>query len=29
VSQILPIERINDAFDAMHHGEAIRSVITF
>jgi S-(hydroxymethyl)glutathione dehydrogenase/alcohol dehydrogenase len=29
VSQILPLERINDAFDAMHHGEAIRSVITF
>jgi S-(hydroxymethyl)glutathione dehydrogenase/alcohol dehydrogenase len=29
VSQILPLERINDAFDTMHHGEAIRSVITF
>jgi S-(hydroxymethyl)glutathione dehydrogenase / alcohol dehydrogenase len=29
VSQILPLDRINEAFDAMHAGTAIRSVITF
>ena len=25
----LPLERINDAFDLMHRGESIRSVVTF
>jgi len=25
----LPLERINDAFDLMHSGESIRSVVTF
>jgi S-(hydroxymethyl)glutathione dehydrogenase/alcohol dehydrogenase len=29
VSQILPIDRVNDAFEAMHKGEAIRTVLTF
>jgi len=29
VSQTLPLERINDAFDAMNKGEVARSVITF
>jgi S-(hydroxymethyl)glutathione dehydrogenase / alcohol dehydrogenase len=26
---VMPIERINDAFDLMHRGESIRSVVTF
>jgi S-(hydroxymethyl)glutathione dehydrogenase/alcohol dehydrogenase len=25
----MPLERINDAFDLMHSGESIRSVVTF
>jgi S-(hydroxymethyl)glutathione dehydrogenase / alcohol dehydrogenase len=29
VSEIMPIDRVNDAFDAMHRGEAIRSILTF
>lgn len=29
VSATLPLERINDAFDAMHSGEVIRSVIQY
>jgi S-(hydroxymethyl)glutathione dehydrogenase/alcohol dehydrogenase len=29
ISHILPIERINDAFDLMHEGTAIRTVLTF
>jgi S-(hydroxymethyl)glutathione dehydrogenase/alcohol dehydrogenase len=29
VSKVLPLERINEAFDLMHEGEAIRSVIEF
>jgi S-(hydroxymethyl)glutathione dehydrogenase/alcohol dehydrogenase len=29
VTQTLPLERINDAFDAMHDGEVIRSVIVY
>jgi S-(hydroxymethyl)glutathione dehydrogenase/alcohol dehydrogenase len=29
VTEILPIEQINRAFDLMHNGEAIRSVVTF
>jgi S-(hydroxymethyl)glutathione dehydrogenase / alcohol dehydrogenase len=29
ITHIMPLERINDAFDLMHKGESIRSVITF
>ncbi|MGG6268457.1 S-(hydroxymethyl)glutathione dehydrogenase/class III alcohol dehydrogenase [Leptolyngbya sp. AN03gr2] len=29
VSRILPIDEINEAFDLMHRGEVIRSVVTF
>jgi S-(hydroxymethyl)glutathione dehydrogenase / alcohol dehydrogenase len=29
ITQVMPLERINDAFDMMHRGEGIRSVITF
>ncbi|MEB3161222.1 MAG: S-(hydroxymethyl)glutathione dehydrogenase/class III alcohol dehydrogenase [Synechocystis sp.] len=29
ITNVMPVERINEAFDLMHHGEAIRSVITF
>ncbi|KJS43052.1 MAG: alcohol dehydrogenase [Rhodospirillaceae bacterium BRH_c57] len=29
ITHVLPLERINDAFDLMHHGESIRTVITF
>jgi S-(hydroxymethyl)glutathione dehydrogenase / alcohol dehydrogenase len=25
----MPIDKINDAFDLMHRGESIRSVVTF
>jgi S-(hydroxymethyl)glutathione dehydrogenase/alcohol dehydrogenase len=28
ITHVLPIERINEAFDLMHQGEAIRSVVT-
>jgi len=26
---VMPVEKINDAFDLMHAGESIRSVVTF
>src|SRR5579884_1461632 len=29
INHVLPLERINDAFDLMHRGESIRSVVTF
>ena len=29
VSRTLPLEEINDAFDLMHDGEVIRSVVLF
>ncbi len=29
ITQVMPLERINEAFDMMHRGEGIRSVITF
>ncbi|NJK68656.1 MAG: S-(hydroxymethyl)glutathione dehydrogenase/class III alcohol dehydrogenase [Microcoleus sp. SU_5_3] len=29
VTQVMPIDRINDAFDLMHKGEVIRTVLTF
>src|SRR5213075_3266780 len=29
ITHVLPLERINDAFDLMHRGESIRSVVTF
>jgi S-(hydroxymethyl)glutathione dehydrogenase / alcohol dehydrogenase len=29
ITHTLPLERINDAFDLMHHGESIRTVVTF
>lgn len=29
ITHVLPIEQINDAFDLMHNGDSIRSVITF
>ena len=29
VSQVIPLAKINDGFDAMHSGEAIRTVVTF
>ena len=29
ITHVLPLEQINDAFDLMHRGESIRSVITF
>jgi S-(hydroxymethyl)glutathione dehydrogenase/alcohol dehydrogenase len=29
ITHTLPLERINEAFDLMHHGESIRSVIVF
>jgi len=29
ITHVMPIERINDAFDLMHKGESIRSVVTF
>ena len=29
ITHILPLEKINDAFDLMHHGESIRSVVVF
>lgn len=29
ITHTLPLERINDAFELMHHGESIRSVVTF
>jgi S-(hydroxymethyl)glutathione dehydrogenase/alcohol dehydrogenase len=29
ITNVMPIEQINDAFDLMHKGEAIRTVLTF
>jgi len=29
ITHVLPLDRINDAFDLMHHGESIRSVVVF
>jgi S-(hydroxymethyl)glutathione dehydrogenase/alcohol dehydrogenase len=29
ITHVLPLEKINDAFDLMHKGESIRSVVTF
>jgi S-(hydroxymethyl)glutathione dehydrogenase/alcohol dehydrogenase len=29
ITHVLPLERINEAFDLMHHGDSIRSVVTF
>jgi S-(hydroxymethyl)glutathione dehydrogenase/alcohol dehydrogenase len=29
ITHVLPLERINEAFDLMHRGESIRSVVTF
>lgn len=29
ITHVMPIEQINDAFDLMHKGESIRSVVTF
>jgi S-(hydroxymethyl)glutathione dehydrogenase/alcohol dehydrogenase len=29
ITHVMPIERINEAFDLMHRGESIRSVVTF
>ncbi len=29
ITHIMPLARINEAFDLMHHGESIRSVVTF
>ncbi|MBT3808459.1 MAG: zinc-binding dehydrogenase, partial [Rhodospirillaceae bacterium] len=29
ITHVLPLDQINDAFDLMHKGESIRSVVTF
>lgn len=29
ITHVMPLEKINDAFELMHHGESIRSVVTF
>lgn len=29
ITHVLPIEQINDAFELMHHGKSIRTVVTF
>ncbi|MDC0720210.1 S-(hydroxymethyl)glutathione dehydrogenase/class III alcohol dehydrogenase [Nannocystis bainbridge] len=29
ITHVLPVEKINDAFDLMHHGDSIRTVVTF
>lgn len=29
ITHVLPIEQVNEAFDLMHHGESIRTVLTF
>lgn len=29
ITNVMPVERINDAFDMMHKGESIRTVVTF
>ena len=29
ITHVMPIEQINDAFDLMHKGDSIRSIVTF
>jgi len=29
ITHVMPVEKVNDAFDLMHKGESIRSVVTF
>ena len=29
ITEVMPVERINEAFDLMHQGEGIRTVVTF
>jgi S-(hydroxymethyl)glutathione dehydrogenase/alcohol dehydrogenase len=29
ITQILPLDRINEGFDLMHQGKSIRSVVVF
>jgi S-(hydroxymethyl)glutathione dehydrogenase/alcohol dehydrogenase len=29
ITHVLPLDKINDAFDLMHHGDSIRTVVTF
>jgi S-(hydroxymethyl)glutathione dehydrogenase/alcohol dehydrogenase len=29
ITHTMPLEKINDAFDLMHAGKSIRSVVTF
>jgi S-(hydroxymethyl)glutathione dehydrogenase/alcohol dehydrogenase len=29
ITHVMPVEKINEAFDLMHHGESIRTVVTF
>ena len=29
ITNVMPIDRINEAFDLMHKGEGIRTVMTF
>jgi S-(hydroxymethyl)glutathione dehydrogenase/alcohol dehydrogenase len=29
ITHVMPLSKINDAFDLMHKGESIRSVVTF
>jgi Zn-dependent alcohol dehydrogenase len=29
ITHVMPVEKINDAFDLMHEGTSIRSVVTF
>ncbi|NET47962.1 MAG: S-(hydroxymethyl)glutathione dehydrogenase/class III alcohol dehydrogenase [Merismopedia sp. SIO2A8] len=29
ITHVMPVEQINEAFDLMHHGESIRTVLTF
>jgi S-(hydroxymethyl)glutathione dehydrogenase / alcohol dehydrogenase len=29
ITHVMPIEQINNAFELMHKGESIRSVVTF
>ncbi len=29
ITDVMPVERINEAFDIMHQGQGIRSVVTF
>jgi S-(hydroxymethyl)glutathione dehydrogenase/alcohol dehydrogenase len=29
VSRVVPLDKINEGFDAMHAGETIRTVVTF